>query len=128
MFHFSEICWFVPYRLRAMLFGGRLLLAALISVTGTVDRVGVVADARLRQRQTENFSRVPARLALSEAEKAPAIAEVGARRECSSGRAPKCSRLEDREKAIRQLGVAACAVAEDSLGRRLAVILSETDI
>jgi hypothetical protein len=81
-------------RFEAMLFGGPVLLTALISVAGTVDRVGAVADGRFQQRQTEKLSRVPANLVLSEPRKALAIAEVNAKRECSAPR--KCSGLEDR--------------------------------
>src|SRR5262245_1625328 len=82
------------------------LLSAFISVTGTADRVGAVADARLRQLQSENLYQVPASLVLSEAEKALAIAEANARRECSSERGSKCSGLENRLKAIRNFAVA----------------------
>jgi hypothetical protein len=138
MFHFAETSWQERFRLRAMLFGGLAVLAAFVSLTGALSRVGTVADTRLQERQTQNLPRIQAGDELAAAVEALATAEAAARAKCSSGRGPGCRVLEDREAAARQrvdaartklagLGV---RTVEDSLARRLAAILpvSETQV
>jgi hypothetical protein len=131
MFHFAETSWLERFRLRALLFGGLTMLAALISLTGVISRVGSAADARLRQRHSENVPRTQAELALNEAREAFKAAEAAASAECSSGRGSKCLGLEEQEKSARQRvedartkldGVGAHTV-EDPLARRLAAII-----
>jgi hypothetical protein len=131
MFHFAETSWFERFRLRAVLFGGLALLAAFISLTGVVSRVGSVVDARLQQRQSENLPRHQAQLALGEAEEELKTAEAAAGSECSSGHGPRCKGLEDREAAARQrvadarakLAGLGARTVEDPLARRLAAII-----
>ena len=131
MLHFAEVSWHERFQLRAVLFGGLALLAAFISLTGVVSRVGTAADARLQARQSENLPRDQAQAHLDEARQALKAAEAAASAECSSGRGPRCKGLEDREVAAQQrvgeartklAGVGAHTV-EDPLARRLAAII-----
>jgi hypothetical protein len=109
MFHFAETSWHERYRLRALLFGGLAMLAAFISLTGVVSRVGAAVDARLQQRQTENLPRHQAELALGEAENELKTAEAAARQ-----------RVADARAKVAGLGA---RTVEDPLVRRLAAIV-----